>query len=131
MADKSICNENEKKKLIEKFQELKKAKECLLDKEKRCLYDKWLLGGLMMSFDQFSNYCKNNCQSFHWASKKPDQMIECDSINLTHLQTNKPILEKRQSKLNLKDTPVFKKTDLIWKNDEPNDLLQKFRNYEI
>lgn len=111
----------------------------LLDKETRCLYDKWLLGGIMMSFEQFQNYTKNNCQSFHWASKKADPMLTCNSTSQPTNQTSRTNqersdnkLERKNSKLNLKDTPVFKTNDFIWaRNDTSNDLLKKFRNYEI
>lgn len=132
--------DDEKETCNEQFQRLKRAKEVLLDKETRCLYDKWLLGGIMMSFEQFQNYTKNNCQSFHWASKKPDPMLTCNSTSQPTNQANQKAsdnkLERKNSKLNLKDTPVFKSNDfhndIIWsRNDTSNELLQKFRNYEI
>lgn len=56
-------------------------------------------------------------------------MITCNTDS-----TSKTKLEKRNSKLNLKDTPVFKSNDFIWStnnSNESNDLLKKFRNYEI
>lgn len=92
-----------------------------------------------MSFEQFQNYTKNNCQSFHWASKKPDPMLTCNSTSQPTNQTNQVNpertdnkLERKNSKLNLKDTPIFKTNDFIWaRNDTSNDLLKKFRNYEI
>lgn len=130
--DKNIENEE----ACDEFQKLKKAKEVLLDKEKRMLYDRWLLAGIMMSFDQFINYTKNNCQSFHWASKKPDPMLTCNDNSTS--QMSKATLERKNSKLNLKDTPVFRSNqsvrstnDFIWTRNETNDLLKKFRNYEI
>ena len=83
----------------------------------------------MMSFDQFQNYTKNNCQSFHWASKKSDPMLTFN--NSTSNQDKNQKLERKNSKLNLKDTPVFKSNDLIWSRNDTNDLLEKFRNYEI
>ena len=104
----------------------------------------------MMSFEQFQNYTKNNCQSFHWASKKADPMLTCNNstsqptnqANQTNAGRVENKLERKNSKLNLKDTPMFgtsdfrtsdfTTSDLIWtRNDTSNDLLKKFRNYEI
>lgn len=101
------------------------------------MYDRWLLGGMMMSFEQFSNYTKNNCQCFHWAAKKSDLMITSNndhiptSFDKSNSTTN---LIKRNSKLNLDDTPLFKTNDCVWSMQENSDqttLLVKFRNYEI
>lgn len=100
----------------------------------RSLYDRWLLGGVMMSFEQFQNYTKNNSQSFHWAAKKSDPMLTFNSTSREQSNQNnhdKLKLERKNSKLNLKDTPVFKTNDFIWTRNETNDLLKKFRNYEI
>ncbi|XP_064458456.1 J domain-containing protein-like [Ornithodoros turicata] len=99
----------------QRFQELQEAKAVLLDPEMRRKYDKWRKSGLTMSFQK---YLSMNVTSLHWVSRK----------------SKEPMLTASES-TGMDDIQEYKLPENVtsyWKQEEPpNDLLRKFRNYEI
>jgi DnaJ-class molecular chaperone len=95
------------------FQNLQKARETLLNAKRRSMYDRWMNSGLAIDFDQFAARFHDNWSGFHWINHRSDPMI---AFKGKSDQTN-------QSTSNSKP--------LEWSSDTSNDLIHKFRNYEI
>ncbi|GIY84422.1 j domain-containing protein [Caerostris darwini] len=107
---------------VSRFQKLKKAKEILTDPEKRCLYDKWRRSGFAMCFDQFSNLNKAAHTSVHWTCKKQKDLMLENACNV-----GEPSCIAQEEETNEKDFCKCK----AWERDPANEVLRKFRNYEI
>ncbi|GFS29369.1 dnaJ homolog subfamily C member 12 [Nephila pilipes] len=120
---------------VEKFQKLKKAKEILTDAEKRSLYDKWRRCNFSMPFEQFLNLSKAAHTSIHWACKKQkDLMLEnvCNAseTNLCNQTCNVSESYSCNQTVDPEGRENFCKNK-AWERDPANEVLRKFRNYEI
>lgn len=96
---------------VEKFKLLQKAKNILTDPVMKKKYDNWLNSGLNVSFSKWIELNKSG-QSFHWIKEpvtKP--MIQSQDDGQTKEQVNK--------------------TPFKWESENRNDLVRKFRNYDI
>lgn len=94
----------------EQFRQIQRAKDVLANPEQRKKYDKWRNSGVAMNFEDWSNLSANVHSSMHWMnSKRSDPMIK----NTTNGNTSS---EEKLSK---------------WESDSPNEMLRKFRNYDI
>lgn len=101
-------------KAARQFQSIQEARDVLLNPEKRKKYDKWKKSGLGMSFQQYVNL---NVTSLHWVTKKTKEPMLMDHSHQALMQTR--VDESRDVLSN-------------WRRKEPADeLLRKFRNYEI
>lgn len=90
----------------DEFNRLQKAKEVLTCQESRKIYDKWMDSGISLPFERWITINQNVHSSMHWMKKK----------------STKPMLSCGENKLS--------KNAFQWQRDE-NQILQKFRNYEI
>jgi len=116
------------------FQDIQEAKETLLDRTKRALYDKWRSAGISISFEKWADL-KNGVQStMHWAVPKNERMLPegeesnlqepADKDNPTSRISSKPEMPlKRQDSQHPTMVMVNK-----WGEE---DIRKKFRNYEI
>ena len=116
------------------FQTLQEAKETLLNKAKRKLYDKWMNSGIDMSYKQWESWKDSVQTSLHWATPKNERMLpegqETNRQHATETDDNK-----------LKQTPEVDKKSRLQRQDSchptivminrQEDLRKKFRNYEI
>ncbi|OWF43166.1 dnaJ homolog subfamily C member 12-like [Mizuhopecten yessoensis] len=118
---------------VEKFARLQKAKEVLSDQEMRKKYDKWKNSGIAMSYDQWSGLRDSVHTSMHWASVKPQPMLDHPehrikrptqrsdthgSVPVSTTSTSYQLATKEAS------SPP-------WERDAASTTLSKFRNYEI
>jgi DnaJ family protein C protein 12 len=102
----------------EKFIKLQKAKDVLSDSELRKCYDKWRLSGIAMTFEKWSHLGKDVHNSMHWIKRtKNELMIDCG-----------PGLH---SDFDCRKEQQFQKSSTVWKRETGDEMLKKFRNYEI
>lgn len=103
----------------ESFKKLVKAKEVLTDPQLRKSYDKWKNSGIAISFDKWNNLGKEVHNSMHWINKSNRDMM----------------LESGQQDNSSSNRQPFPKTSdsvkRFWTNDYDNEMLRKFRNYQI
>merc|ERR1712154_566061 len=59
----------------EEFQVLQEAKDTLLDRARRTLYDKWRASGLEISYSQWESLKETVQTSMHWASPRTERTI--------------------------------------------------------
>uniref|UniRef100_A0A1B6DPJ5 J domain-containing protein n=1 Tax=Clastoptera arizonana TaxID=38151 RepID=A0A1B6DPJ5_9HEMI len=118
------------KDLEAKFQQLKEAKEILCDPEKRANYDKWRNSGISIGYKQWLGMKEHVHQSMHWATMKTkDRML--------------PDPEGGESSPNVSSTTSRRASEgganihwggrgnVQWDSKAPNEVVSKFRNYEI
>jgi len=86
----------------------------LTDTEKRRVYDQWKNSGISMGFEKWLNLGKNVHNSMHWMGKKKTEPMVTykDDIDFNYKTECQP-------------------TNIQWERESPNDVLRKFRNYEI
>ncbi|XP_067933974.1 J domain-containing protein-like [Watersipora subatra] len=117
--DKNIGDESSS---VETFQLLQEAKEVLTNPEKRMNYDKWRNSGIAMSYKQWCGLNESTRTTMHWASKPQTKpMIKAE-------ETPRQALAPAISTVSAPDYIVG---GAVWKRERGNDLLDKFRNYEI
>ncbi|KAG8183942.1 hypothetical protein JTE90_006867 [Oedothorax gibbosus] len=107
---------------VTRFQKIQKAKEILTNPDTRSLYDKWRACGFCMPFEKFLNLNKaSHCTicSMHWASKKQkDLMLENSCVANESNKCSFGYESRMEQKAS-------------WQSDPGNDVLKRFRNYEI
>ena len=114
---------------------MNEAKETLLNKARRKLYDKWMNSGIDMSYKQWENLKDSVQTSLHWATSKTERMLPEGE------ETVKDEQEKTKND-NVGDDGVMKeKKSTLTRQDschptivminKQEDLRKKFRNYEI
>ncbi|XP_054269008.1 J domain-containing protein-like [Macrosteles quadrilineatus] len=119
-----------------KFQQLKEAKEILCDPEKRANYDKWRHSGISISYKQWLGMKEHVHQSMHWTSyKTKDRMLpetagEGVAAGASSASRLPPSASRRASEGGANIHWGGRQTS-GWKSDTPNDVVSKFRNYEI
>lgn len=111
---------------VEKFQKLQHAKEILTDQSIRKLYDTWRRSGLTIPFDQWRNLSKDNHLSMHWACKKQKDLMLDHKCEPERKSSNEKLCN-----LEKVNVSVLQKDNVTWQRDPGNEVLQKFRNYQI
>ena len=93
----------------QEFEKLQRAKEILTDTENRKQYDKWLDSGISLPFEKWLNISRNVHTSLHWMNRR---------------LTNPMITYQEENQL-------WKPNQFKWERDYDDEVLRKFRNYEL
>ena len=113
---------------------MNEAKETLLDKARRKLYDKWMNSGIDMSYKQWESLKDSVQTSLHWATPRNERMLPEGE------ETQKSSDKKVDSDGDNKDEKIESRAPLhrqdschptIVMINKQQDLRKKFRNYEI
>ena len=116
-------------------QVLQEAKETLLNRAKRTLYDKWRGSGIEMSFKQWESLKETVQASMHWASPKNERMLpegrEDGKEEEKEEETDKENRERAGRSGQLKRQDSCHPTIVMVNKCNQEDLRKKFRNYEI
>jgi len=121
----------------EEFQTLQEAKETLVDRAKRTLYDKWMNSGIDMSFKQWENLKDSVQTSLHWATPKNERMLPDGEENNRKAEDKTEDGIENMDKVSevLGKKPILQRQDschpTIVMLNKQDDLRKKFRNYEI
>ncbi|XP_071829687.1 dnaJ homolog subfamily C member 12-like [Apostichopus japonicus] len=113
----------------ERFSKIQKAREVLGNEESRADYDKWRRSGLTIRYSTWLATHGHARMSLHWATKKKPQpaLEDCSppkhDISFITQESYTPSLSK------MGGAPFFE--DFGWRRDTGNDMLRKFRNYQI
>ena len=136
-------NHPDKEGNTEDFQTIQEAKETLLNKAKRTLYDKWRSAGISVSFKQWESMKESVQTSMHWATPRNERMLPEGEERQIEAEKEK---EKKENEDNFKENVGHKERKLSAKlarqdSSHPTivminkcnheDLRKKFRNYEI
>ncbi|XP_017762098.1 PREDICTED: J domain-containing protein [Eufriesea mexicana] len=119
-----------------KFQQLKHAKEVLCDPERRSNYDKWRRSGIAVSYKQWVGMKDHVHQSMHWSiPKTKDRMLPDASGEATGSpgHTGKVQAANAHRRASEGGANIYYATrrDLDWDSEAPNEVVSKFRTYEI
>ena len=113
---------------------MNEAKETLLDKARRKLYDKWMNSGIDMSYKQWESLKDSVQTSLHWASPRNERMLpEGEETQKSPDKTVENDRENDDDK-NEKKAPLLRQDSChptIVMINKQEDLRKKFRNYEI
>ncbi|CAO1426852.1 unnamed protein product [Diamesa hyperborea] len=118
-----------------KFQQLKEAKEILCDPERRSNYDKWRGSGLQITYKNWVGMKDSVHQSMHWATPKTkDRMLPepegAAGAAAGGLQAGQPNpAHRRASEGGAALYYGGRKSE--WGAENPSEVVNKFRNYEI
>ncbi|XP_019552006.3 J domain-containing protein [Aedes albopictus] len=114
------------------FQKLKDAKEILCDPERRANYDKWRSSGIQISYKNWVGMKEHVQQSMHWATPKTkDRMLpETAGGAGSGLSAGQPNpAHRRASEGGAALYYGGRKGE--WGQENPSEVVNKFRNYEI
>nr|XP_019552006.2 J domain-containing protein [Aedes albopictus] len=114
------------------FQKLKDAKEVLCDPERRANYDKWRSSGIQISYKNWVGMKEHVQQSMHWATPKTkDRMLpETAGGAGSGLSAGQPNpAHRRASEGGAALYYGGRKGE--WGQENPSEVVNKFRNYEI
>ncbi|GFO38077.1 Dnaj homolog subfamily c member 12 [Plakobranchus ocellatus] len=126
----------------EKFSKLSRAKETLLDPDKRKDYDKWRRSEIALPYDTWRSMAHVKT-SMHWGVHKPQAAINHSTDNSQETKRNQSNMvgdrEESESLTQLKEKMKFTRrenqnpanTVSGWERDTSNPMLEKFRNYQI
>ncbi|XP_033103131.1 dnaJ homolog subfamily C member 12-like [Anneissia japonica] len=102
----------------QEFSKIQRARDILVNEEKRKEYDMWLSSGLHIPYEEWSRLKDSVKTSMHWSMKvKTDPMIE---------DTTKDV-EEDDAKYGNNQASSFAE----WKRQPQSDIINKFRNYDI
>lgn len=114
-----------------KFQKLKEAKEILCDPEKRANYDKWRNSGISISYKQWLGMKEHVHQSMHWTTlKTKDRMLPETGAEGEGSSRAASAASRRASEGGA-NIHWGGRGNVQWDNKAPNEVVNKFRNYEI
>ncbi|KAG8237078.1 hypothetical protein J437_LFUL005185 [Ladona fulva] len=116
-----------------KFQQLKEAKEILCDPERRAHYDKWRRSGIAISYKQWCGMKEHVQQAMHWSiPKTKDRMLEPAAPSDATSQGPSRETHRRASEGGTNIHYGNRNTGGVkWESKPPNEVVSKFRNYEI
>jgi len=117
-----------------KFQQLKEAKEILCDPERRANYDKWRNSGISISYKQWLGMKEHVHQSMHWTSyKTKDRMLPESGSGEGEASAPRlpPSAASRRASEGGANIHWGGRGTTGWKSEAPNEVISKFRNYEI
>lgn len=113
----------------EMFSKIQKAREVLGSRDSRADYDKWRRSGLTISYSTWQEKQGHAHVSLHWALKKQPQPALEDST-LESIQNSSYLTQESHTpNISKVGAPYFE--DFGWRRDTGNELLRKFRNYQI
>ena len=126
-------------------QVLQEAKDTLLDRARRTLYDKWRGSGLEISYSQWESLKETVQTSMHWASPRMERCIpEGQENKYSDSEGDKENTARRQDKDKDKETETEAErggrlrrqdschpTIVMVNKCNQEELRRKFRNYEI
>ena len=119
----------------EEFQKIQTAKETLLDKAKRSLYDKWRSAGLAISFQQWTNMRDSIQGGMHWATPKlGDRMLPegaAAAADGASAEGKGKAAAGAGKKTPLERQDSSHSTIVMVKACREEEIRRKFRNYEI
>jgi len=127
----------------EDFQTIQEAKETLLNKAKRTMYDKWRSAGIGVSFNQWESMKESVQTSMHWATPRNERMLPEGEEKQIEPEREKEMTENEDNfKENFdhqdkKVKPKLSRQDsshptiVIMNKCNHEELRKKFRNYEI
>ena len=136
-------NHPDKEGNVEDFQTIQEAKETLLNKAKRTVYDKWRGSGISVSFKQWESMKESVQTSMHWATPKHERMLpdgeerEVESEKEKLRQEDQDDFKENINRKDVKVTPKLVRQDsshptiVMINKCNHEDLRKKFRNYEI
>ncbi|OQR77387.1 J domain-containing protein-like [Tropilaelaps mercedesae] len=124
---------------VEAFQRLQEAREVLLDSEMRAKYDRWRRSGLAIPFKQYANI---KTTSLHWATRASKELCVTDgSVSSLSKKEDMDYAAAPGAAGGRRQTLTGGETSLkSWRaqggsgsaaNSSADELLRKFRNYEI
>lgn len=113
------------------FQKLKEAKEILCDPERRANYDKWRSSGIQITYKNWVGMKEHAQQSMHWATPKTkDRMLPEAGGAGSGLSAAQPNpAHRRASEGGAALYYGGRKGE--WGTENPSEVVNKFRNYEI
>lgn len=121
-----------------KFQLLKQAKETLCDPEKRANYDKWRNSGISISYKQWLGMKEHVHASMHWSTLKTKDRMLAESGEASGSQSQADGVPPpgvhnvhRRASEGGANLQWGTRGQVNWKPDAPNEVISKFRNYEI
>ncbi|XP_003399558.2 J domain-containing protein isoform X1 [Bombus affinis] len=119
-----------------KFQQLQHAKEVLCDPEQRSNYDKWRRSGIAISYKQWLGMKDHVHQSMHWSiPKTKDRMLQDAAAESAgspgHTSKVQPANAHRRASEGGANIYYGARRDLGWDSEASNEVVNKFRNYEI
>ncbi|XP_022672919.1 dnaJ homolog subfamily C member 12-like isoform X2 [Varroa jacobsoni] len=141
--DKQHQDPTSKRHTLEAFQRLQEAREVLLDHDLRTKYDRWRKSGLAIPFKQYANI---KSTSLHWVTKANKELSVTDgSIASLSKSDDMDYAAKMGPASGRRQTLTGGETSLkSWRaqggttsgsgaraNNSADELLRKFRNYEI
>ncbi|XP_054166984.1 J domain-containing protein-like [Oppia nitens] len=102
------------------FKQLVRAKNILTDPDMRQSYDKWRTSGMAISFDDWKRLGAAIHVSMHWRNnRQKDLMITSDDHKSCGSSSSSASVVHND------------RSTVVWNSVGDNDLLRKFRNYEI
>ncbi|XP_059621022.1 J domain-containing protein [Phlebotomus argentipes] len=114
-----------------KFQQLKEAKEILCDPEKRANYDKWRRSGISISYKNWVGMKEHVHQSMHWSTPKTkDRMLPEGASASSGLSAGVPNPAHRRASEG-GAALYYGSRKQEWGSENPSEVVNKFRNYEI
>lgn len=124
------------------FQKLKQAKEILCDPEKRANYDKWRGSGIQISYKNWAGMKEHVQQSMHWATPKTkDRMLP--EAGAATAATTATAAGAASGLSAAQPNPAHRRASEggaalyyggrkgEWGQENPSEVVNKFRNYEI
>jgi len=90
------------------FKLLQEAKNVLLDPQTRKFYDQWLYSGIQIPFPRWLNLARSGNASLHWSSPR----------------VTMPMIHSS-------DMDGAADWSPRWQSDSSDEILRRFRNYEI
>ncbi|XP_033738345.1 J domain-containing protein-like [Pecten maximus] len=114
----------------EKFARIQRAKEVLSDQETRKKYDQWKNSGIAMSYDQWCGLRDSVQTSMHWASVKPQPMLDHPDHKRNE-PSHRPVTHVNPATNQFSNQAKRDPSSAPWERDAASDTLSKFRNYEI
>ena len=126
-------------------QVLQEAKDTLLDRARRTLYDKWRSSGLEISYKQWESLKETVQTSMHWASPRTERCIpegqenkhsdpRADKENTAGGQDqdqDQPLGAEAERGGRLRRQDSCHPTIVMVNKCNQEELRRKFRNYEI
>ncbi|CAG9806387.1 unnamed protein product [Chironomus riparius] len=110
------------------FQQLQEAKEILCNPEKRQMYDKWRNSGLQISYKNWIGMKEHVQQSMHWANPKTkDRMLPETGGSSLQPQGANPAMRRASEG----GAALYYGSRKEWGAENPSEVVNKFRNYEI
>uniref|UniRef100_A0A1B0CQR3 Putative molecular chaperone n=1 Tax=Lutzomyia longipalpis TaxID=7200 RepID=A0A1B0CQR3_LUTLO len=107
------------------------AKEILCDPEKRANYDKWRHSGISISYKNWVGMKEHVHQSMHWSTPKTkDRMLPDGASASSGLSAGAPNPAHRRASEG-GAALYYGSRKQEWGSENPSEVVNKFRNYEI